>query len=282
MEIESFSSTLKNDNIKEIAIGRFDGMHLAHQKLFSKLSSKCGAILVIDAGYSNLTPHKYKQEYTKYPIMLMDLASIRHLDDIGFIQALKDRFCTLEKIVVGYDFRFGKDRKFDIYDLNKNFDGIVDIVDEVKVDSIAVHSKIIREYIQDGNINMANKLLGREYKVYGDQVKGQGLGKEKFIPTMNLVTGDFLLPSEGVYATKTIFDRKIYDSITFVGHRVSTDGSFAVETHIIDKDISKHSTKDIAVKFISKIRDNKKFDSFEELKVQIELDLKHAKDILFI
>jgi riboflavin kinase/FMN adenylyltransferase len=281
MEIESFSFTFKNDDIKELAIGRFDGMHLAHQKIFSKLSSN-GAILVIDPGYSNLTPHKYKQNYTNKPILYLKLSTVKHLDGLEFIEALEKRFVNLEKIIVGYDFRFGKDRKYDIYDLNKKFSGVVDVVDEVKLDSIAVHSKVIREYITDGDFNMANRLLGRVYKVYGDQVSGQGLGQREFIPTINLLTGDFLLPSEGVYATKTMLDGTILDSITFVGHRVSTDNSFAVETHIIDKDIQNHTTKDISVSFIAKIRSNKKFESFEELKTQIYIDLKQAKDILYV
>jgi riboflavin kinase/FMN adenylyltransferase len=282
MEIESFSFTLENDDIKEIAIGRFDGMHLAHQRVFDKLSSSNGAILVIDPGYSNLTPHTYKQKYTSLPIFFLKLSSVKHLDGLEFIDALKDKFKSLEKIVVGYDFRFGKDRKYDIYDLSSKFDGVVDIVDEVKIDSIAVHSKVIREYISHGDFAMANKLLGRDYKIHGYQVRGQGLGKKEFIPTINLNIEEFLLPNEGVYATKTSLNNTIFDSITFVGHRVSTDNSFAVETHIIDKDIDNQNTKEVTVSFVAKIRDNKKFDSFEELKGQILIDIVHARDILFV
>lgn len=280
MEIENFSSTIKNSEIKELAIGRFDGMHLAHQKLFSKLNKDSGAILAIDPGYSNLTPHIYKKRYTKLPIIFLKLEKIKHIDGLEFIKSLKEEFANLEKIVVGYDFRFGKDRKYDIYDLGRAFDGIVEVIEEIKVDSIGVHSKVIREYISMGDFAIANKLLGREYIITGNQIRGQGIGKEKFVATINLDTYEFLLPSEGIYATKTTIDNKSYDSVTFVGHRVTTDNSYAVETHILDMDIQVYDKEHIDVMFITKIRDNKKFNTFEELKKQIELDLIDTKYIL--
>ena len=124
---------------------------------------------------------------------------------------------------------------------------------------------------------MANKLLGKEYKIYGQQIKGQGLGAKSFVPTINLKVDEFLLPNEGVYITKTILDEKEFDSITFLGHRITTDGSFAVETHIIDEEINNddHTTQ---IKLYNKLRENKKFDTFEELKNQILDDIKSAKN----
>ena len=124
---------------------------------------------------------------------------------------------------------------------------------------------------------MANKLLGKEYKIYGHHISGQGLGAKSFVPTINLKVNEFLLPKEGVYITKTLLDDDEYNSITFLGHRVTTDGSYAVETHILDNDI-KDCPYTVQIKFIEKIRDNQKFDSFEKLKIQIDEDLKNAKN----
>ena len=171
----------------------------------------------------------------------------------------------------------GKNRRYCIEGLKKLFNGEVLVLDEIKIDDIAVHSRIIREYIKDGNINMANKLLGKEYKIYGHQIKGQGLGNKSFVPTINLKIDEFLLPKEGVYITKTILDEEEYNSITFLGHRFTTDGSYAVETHIIDKDIvnNNYTTQ---IKFYEKLRDNQKFDSFEELKKQILDDIESARN----
>ena len=271
------SSILVNKNtITSIAIGGFDGMHSAHQELFKNLDEN-GAILSIESGYANLTPKRYRQEYSIYPIYYYVLENIRHLEGDEFIKLIKEEFPNLKKIVVGFDFCFGKNRKYCIEKLKDLFNGEVLVIDEIKIDEIPVHSRIIRQYLKDGNIKMANKLLGKEYKIHGHQIKGQGLGTKSFVPTINLKVDEFLLPQEGVYITKTILDNKEYKSITFLGHRVTTDGSYAVETHILDENIT-NDNYTTQVKFYEKIRDNKKFDSFEDLKKQIFDDIELAKN----
>jgi len=270
------SSILVNKNtITSIAIGGFDGMHSAHQELFKNLDDN-GAILSIESGYANLTPKRYRQEYSIYPIYYYVLENIKHLEGDEFIRLLKEEFPNLKKIVVGFDFCFGKNRRYCIEKLKELFKGEVLVIDEIKIDDIAVHSRIIRQYIKDGDIKIANKLLGKEYKIYGHQIKGQGLGAKSFVPTINLKIEEFLLPQEGVYVTKTILDDKEYNSITFLGHRATTDGTYAVETHIIDEDI-KNSNYTTQIKFYEKLRDNKKFDSFDELKKQILNDIETAR-----
>ncbi|MBP9490383.1 MAG: bifunctional riboflavin kinase/FAD synthetase [Aliarcobacter sp.] len=271
------SSILVNKNtITSIAIGGFDGMHIAHQELFKNLDNN-GAIVSIESGYANLTPKRYRQEYSIYPIYYYVLDSIKHLEGDEFIRLLKEEFPNLKKIVVGFDFCFGKNRKYCTEKLKELFDGEVLVIDEIKLENIAVHSRIIREYIKDGDIKMANKLLGKEYKIYGQQITGQGLGAKSFVPTINLKVDEFLLPNEGVYITKTILDDLEFNSISFLGHRITTDGSYAVETHIIDKDI-KNNNHTTQIKFCEKLRDNQKFDSFEELKNQIFEDINLAKN----
>lgn len=270
------SSILVNKNtITSIAIGGFDGMHYAHQQLFKNLDEN-GAILSIESGYANLTPKRYRQEYSKYPIYYYVLENIKHLEGNQFIKLLKEEYPNLKKIVVGFDFCFGKNRKYCVTQLKELFKGKVIVLDEIKLDNIPVHSRVIREYISNGKINIANKLLAKEYKIYGTQIKGQGLGSKSFVPTINLKVDEFLLPNEGVYITSTILNDKEYKSVTFLGHRVTTDGSFAVETHILDEEvINKKYT--IEIKFFEKLRDNEKFDSFDKLKEQILLDIQKAK-----
>ncbi|MGE4383798.1 MAG: bifunctional riboflavin kinase/FAD synthetase [Arcobacter sp.] len=271
------SSTLVNKNtITSIAIGGFDGMHVAHQELFKNLDEN-GAIVSIESGFANLTPKVYRQEYSDYPIYYYVLDNIKHLEGDQFIKLLNEEFPNLKKIVVGYDFCFGKNRRYCIEKLKELFHGNVKIIDEIKIDDIAVHSRVIREYLKDGEIEIANKLLGKEYKIYGHQIKGQGLGTKSFVPTINLKVEQFLLPKEGVYITKTILNEIEYNSVTFLGHRVTTDGSYAVETHILDEDII-NDTYTIQIKFIKKIRDNLKFDSFDELKNQIDKDIETTKN----
>ena len=271
------SSILVNKNtITSIAIGGFDGMHSAHQELFKRLD-KNGAIVSIESGYANLTPRRYRQEYSIYPIYYYVLENIKHLEGDEFIKLLKEEFPNLQKIVVGFDFCFGKNRRYCTEKLKELFKGEVEIIDEIKIDNIPVHSRIIREYLKDGDIETATKLLGKEYKIYGHQIRGQGLGSKNFVPTINLKVDEFLLPKEGVYITKTILNEHEYNSITFLGHRVTTDGSYAVETHILDKDII-NKEYIVQVKFLKKLRDNKKFEKFEELKKQILDDIESAKE----
>lgn len=277
MEMRKNSSTLVNKNtITSIAIGGFDGMHIAHQELFKCLDENAG-ILSIESGYANLTPKSHRQEYSKYPIYYYVLDNIKHLEGAQFIRLLKEEYPNLKKIVVGFDFCFGKNRKYCVKDLKELFDGEVLVIDEIKQNGIPVHSRFIREYIKDGQIKTANEFLGKEYKIYGKQIKGQGLGSKSFVPTINLFVEEFLLPNEGVYITKTILNDKEYNSVTFLGHRVSTDGSYAIETHILNEDIiNKEYT--IQIKFFDKIRSNEKFESFDLLKKQIFKDISDAKE----
>ena len=267
-------STLKN-NITSIAIGGFDGMHLAHQELFKQLDNN-GAIIVIHTGYANLSPLKYRQEYSKYPIFYYDLDDIRDYSAKKFINLLQLQYPKLDKIVVGYDFHFGKEAKYSSDDLKKLFKKNVTVVPEISHKGIAVHSRIIRELLKNGDIPLANELLTRAYKIYGTNIKGQGLGSKEFVPTINLNIDNFLLPKEAIYATKTTIDNISYNSISFIGHRVTTDNKFAIETHILDKTITTITNENISIEFYKRIRDNKKFAKFEDLKAQILKDIKDA------
>ncbi len=142
------SSILVNKNsVTAIAIGGFDGMHLAHQELFKNLGNN-GGIVAIESGYANITPKTYRQEYTNYPVYYYVLDNIKHLTGERFIELLEEEFPNLEKIVVGFDFCFGKDRKHCTIHLGKLFKGEVQVINEVKVDDIPVHSRVIREYIK--------------------------------------------------------------------------------------------------------------------------------------
>jgi len=248
-------------------------MHLAHQELFKKLD-KNGGIIVIQTNYANISPFRHREKHTEYPIYFYPLENIKHLNGKQFIKLLKEEFPNLKKIVVGYDFHFGHQAAYNNENLKDFFNGTVEIVDEYKIENVAVHSRIIRAYLRDGNISFANKLLGYEYQLSGLSIIGQGLGKKQFVPTINLDVTDFLIPQEGIYITKTQLGNHVYNSVTFIGHRVTTDGKFAVETHILNKDFNQEVPKNVQVQFIEKIRNNKKFDRFEDLKRQIEDDIR--------
>jgi riboflavin kinase/FMN adenylyltransferase len=271
MEMLRFSTILKSSEITSVAIGGFDGMHLGHMELVKKLDEN-GVLLVIDKKNSNLTPDGFRCRYVKNGCVFLELDSIKHLTKDEFIEFLKKSFPSLKKVVVGYDFRFGKDREGSSESLGKEFEVVT--VSEVKVDGISVHTNVIREALKK-DISLANKLLGREYEVFAKSVKGQGIGTKELVPTINLET-IFLLPKSGVYATVTKIDTVYHDSISFIGHRQTTDGKFAFETHLLDVIID-CPPKTLEVRFVDFIRDNKKFDTIKALRYQIGKDIKRRR-----
>jgi len=269
-------------NSTSIAIGGFDGMHIGHQHLFSALGER-GTIVAIETGYANLTPKRERENFTHYPIMYIELEAIRHLSGEEFIAFLKEKFPKLQKIVVGYDFQFGKNRKHAVEDLKTLFDGEVKVIDKVTFEGESVHSNKIRTKLQLGDIKGANAYLGHNYTIKGEHISGQGIGTTELVATINLQTDGFLVPKEGVYVTLTRIDDEehYHPSVSFIGHRVTTDGSFAVETHVLDGEVI--CKERASISFVRFIRDNKKFETLSELKEAIKKDIAVAsKELQFL
>jgi len=266
-------------NVKAVAIGGFDGMHEGHQHLFEVLGEH-GAIVVIETGYANLTPGRERERFTTHPIVYVPLEEVRELDCRGFVNYLKTRFPGLERIVVGYDFRFGKDRRCSHEDLKRLFGGEVRVIDEVRIGGDSVHSHKIRAKLKIGDIVGANRFLGHNHTIRGRVVQGQGIGAKELVPTLNMRVEGFLLPKEGVYATLARLDDEEHfrAAVSFIGHRLTTDGSFAVETHLLDDTVTEVSQ--IEVSFVKRLRENRKFASMPELAAAIEADIEAARKAL--
>ncbi|MDD5359194.1 MAG: bifunctional riboflavin kinase/FAD synthetase [Sulfurovaceae bacterium] len=261
--------------IKSIAIGAFDGIHVAHNVLVDKAD----AIIVIERNGAVLTPGHKRAKYTNKPIFFYHLDKIKDLTPKEFIDLLMKNFKDLEEIIVGYDFGFGRDKSGSIDTLKEFFVGNVTVIEMIKYEDIAIHSRVIKNYIREGKIQEANKMLGRSYQISGSVITGQGLGSKRFVPTLNIDITGYLLPKEGIYATQTKIGDIWHKSVSFIGHRVSTDGKFAVETHIVDKEI--HGVKNLVeIKFEQFIRGNKKFDNLDELKEQIDKDIQKVKEFI--
>lgn len=284
----SFLSLLKNPklahSITSIALGKFDGMHIAHKALFEALDEN-GAILCIESNQGVLLPKKYRDFYTKYPIFHLDLEIVKHKNDKEFITFLLDILPHLKRIVVGYDFRFGKDRYYYPFDLKKSFLGEVVVINEVMYKKLSVHSGLIREFLVNGNLKQANQFLGRPYEMRGNIVRGQGIGAKELVATINLDNNDgFLLPQEGVYAGyiqlgKQSVESKKHKAVIFIGYRVSTDKTFAIEGHLLGISLEVKE-KEAGFYFVKKIRDNAYYESLELLKEQILKDIQKANKIL--
>ncbi|PAF44249.1 bifunctional riboflavin kinase/FAD synthetase [Helicobacter sp. 11S02596-1] len=279
--MRSFFSISKNPEITSLAMGKFDGVHIAHQKLFEFLDHN-GCVLVIDKPNTTcITPLSLRQKLIAHPAYLLEFQKIHSWDGKDFVAFLCEKLPRLQKIVVGYDFRFGKNKNYGADDLKSLFDGEVLIVPEIKMNAIPLHSTIIRELIGFGDIALANQLLGRHYEIFGEVVSGQNLGAKELYPTINIKTHQFVLPGNGVYASLTHIDSGVFASVCFVGNRLSTDRNFSIETHLLDKKITLKA-KHIGIEFVQKIRDNRHFDSLSALKTQIGEDIAKARSLCLL
>ncbi|MDO7252705.1 bifunctional riboflavin kinase/FAD synthetase [Helicobacter cappadocius] len=277
--MKNFLSMSKSLEYSSVAIGKFDGVHIAHKKLFKYLDDN-SCVLVIHKSHSKfLTPLKIREKLISKPSYKLPFKDIHSWDGERFADFLDKKLPNLKRIVVGYDFRFGKDKSYGADDLKSLFKAEVLIVPEIKIENLPLHSSIIRELIGFGDIKLANKLLGRNYSLEGGVICGQNLGSKELYPTINIKTQSFVLPGNGVYASFTHFKSRVFPSVSFVGNRLSTDRHFSIETHILDKNIELEE-KTIQIEFVDKIRDNRHFENLSELKHQISLDIKNAKDIL--
>lgn len=273
------------NSIDSIAIGKFDGLHIAHNVIFSFLGDN-GIILSIESDNGILLPKQYRDFYVPNKIYNLHLDVVRNNTCIEFVSFLIKVLPNLKRIVVGYDFRFGKNRNYYTFDLQKAFSGEVIIVDEVFYKKLSVHSGLIKELLISGNLKQANKLLGRYYEIRGNIIKGQGLGSKRLYATINIQNDGFLVLQEGVYAGYVQLGNQnlstpFYPAVIFIGNRVSTDKCFSIEGHLLGVQLEV-SDDNAGFYFVKKIRDNKYFDELEDLKMQISNDISEAQRILKI
>ena len=269
MEVIKYPTSYTSD-AEKIAIGGFDGMHYAHQKVIENADT----VLCIGIEYSSLTPFNLRDRHSKIPIVGIKLLDIKMLTAKEFVEFILKIFPKLDTIFVGYDFRFAKNRIGDIDTLRKLSIKNIEIIKEIKLNNISIHSKIIRDLISKGDIKLANKYLGFNYLISGKQIQGQGIGSKNIFPTINIKSKIFHMPKYGVYKTNTYLNDKKHPSISFIGNRVSTDNEFAIETHIIDELISSQDNMEVEIEFIYFLRENITFDNLESLKKQIKSDIK--------
>lgn len=311
--MQSFSSMLAENlapkRIANLAIGKFDGLHLGHKKLLDYLGDR-GAVLIIDKttirdnhndinneqnpnaqSEQNLgAQHQHfltslQDRLDRLPeACAVEFASVAKMSGEEFVATLLESLPSLETIIVGYDFRFGRDRLCGADDLRhlceleRSSNGRVIqtlIVPKVCYGEIPLHASVIKNFVRHGDIAVANAMLGWHYTITGDVIRGQGIASKELFPTINIRAQGYVLPASGVYATR--IDGKM--AVSFFGHRVSTDGAYAIESHIIDSEITQ-APEQLTIQMYKKIRENRRFDSLQELRAQIERDIKQAREIL--
>ncbi|MEK6545614.1 MAG: riboflavin biosynthesis protein RibF, partial [Nitrospinota bacterium] len=189
----------------------------------------------------------------------------------------------VREVFVGYDYKFGRGREGTIDYLKKmgeEFGFKVTVIDAITVDGQVVSSTLVRDTIEDGDMEKANRLLGRWYSIEGKVVGGFKKGVMIGFPTANIDTSYDLLPHTGVYAARTIVDGEIYDGIANVGFNPTFHRDrLSVEIHIFDFSSDIYG-REIEIIFIKRLREEIEFGSAEKLKAQIKKDIEVTRGIL--
>jgi len=282
---------LKNNEVLpaglSIALGAFDGVHMGHKKLIENIVSyaranNCKSCVytfdILPSGARYITD--WEQRIGIFEKLGVDYLYIRSFD-AGFkgmsaYDFLEAYISKANYVSVGFNFRFGKGREgntkiLENYCRENNI--TIDVVSPVYLYDEIVSSTKIRGYIEENNFEMAKKMLGYNFTVDGVVEHGDAIGRTIGFPTANIsVDENRIMPLEGVYATITEFDGKMYPSITNYGGKPTFKKSrILLETNLFDFEGDLYGKK-ISVHFVEKIRDVMTFNSADELKGQLIAD----------
>ena len=296
MEIQRIKDYKDITNAKDsvLVLGYFDGLHRGHKVLFDKakeIAKRDNLALTVltfnesprlalsrftpDLLLSLTSPEKRYEKFAEYGVdylYLIDFTStFSKLSAKNFLENYIKQL-RAKTIVVGFDYKFGHDRK-DAIDLAQQFNGEVVVVPEVQDNGEKISSTRIRQLIFDGNIKEVNRLLGYNFSTRGIVVHGDARGRTIGFPTANLAPIDnVFLPGDGVYVSDVIVNGKSYRAMTSVGKNVTFGGTeLRLEANIFDfKDEIYGETVEII--WLDKIRDMVKFAGADELIEQLKSD----------
>lgn len=296
MEIQRIKDYKDITNAKDsvLVLGYFDGLHRGHKVLFDKakeIAKRDNLALTVltfnesprlalsrftpDLLLSLTSPEKRYEKFAEYGVdylYLIDFTStFSKLSAKNFLENYIKQL-RAKTIVIGFDYKFGHDRK-DAIDLAQQFNGDVVVVPEVQDNGEKISSTRIRQLIFDGNIKEVNRLLGYNFSTRGIVVHGDARGRTIGFPTANLAPIDnVFLPGDGVYVSDIIVNGKSYRAMTSVGKNITFGGTeLRLEANIFDfKDEIYDETVEII--WLDKIRDMVKFAGADELIEQLKSD----------
>ena len=298
----------KNFNISNrfknaaIAIGNFDGFHLGHQKVINKGKSlakkhrlKFGLlvfhplpVMFFNKKINNFRIDTLKQKIENSEKLGIDFIIIKKFDKNfsktsaeNFISQILHKKLKAKLIFISQNFKFGRNRIGNINLLKKRerlFNYKTKTVDPLIKNKFLISSTLIRKNIKNGKIAFVNKMLGRPWTIEGIVKRGEKRGRKIGFPTCNLELGDYVIPKAGVYASKIILNENSKKKgIVNVGYKPTFGkNKLLLEAHIFGfkKNLYDKTIKIMLLKFIRK---EKKFKNITELKKQIKIDVKRAK-----
>ncbi len=303
MQVHTDIEHLPHFNKAVVTIGTFDGVHTGHQKIISQLKSEAKRIggetvIITFHPHPRKVVHQHKRQLQlittiEERIELLSAQGIDHLIIVPFTQHFSElspneyveqflqEKCRPHTVIIGYDHKFGKERKGDYRLLeeysSKGFFELKEIPQHVLNDS-AVSSTLIRESLKEGEIEKVNTLLGYDFFFEGIVVAGNRRGRTIGFPTANLQVAneEKILPGNGVYAVNVKIEGRLFRGMMNIGIRPTVDGSTkTIEVNIFDfdEDIYGETIRVTVKRFLRK---EQKFEGIDALKDQLEKDKQNA------
>ena len=289
-----------------IALGNFDGLHLAHRSiirracLLAQQNKEKSAVFLFD-------PHPVTKLYSRKDFLLISSVKRRSeiLEELGvdflIVEEFNEKIASLSPfhfvvdylvntfrvggVVVGFDYTFGNRGRGTAAHLLKwgeKFNFIVEVVPPVIIGDEVVSSSLIRELLARGEVKNAAQYLGTNFKISGLVVRGEGRGKILGFPTANLQIQDgLLLPANGVYLCSIAYGGKRHFALTNIGSKPTfhPGNAIVVEVYLIDFCGDLYG-EELTVEFLHRIRKEAVFSGANSLKEQIHIDLKRAKELI--
>jgi len=288
--------------------GTFDGVHFGHQKIL-KILTDTAKEKNMESVVLTFSPHPRKVLFPDgKPLFLINTLDekieqlkkhgVDHLiiypftldfSRISALEYVRDFLLNelkVSKLVIGYDHQFGRNREGDfnyLKELSPLYEFEIEEISAQDINEVNISSTKIRKAILNGDIETANEYLGYQFSITGDVVEGKKLGNTIGFPTANIqpTSNDKIIPKNGAYAVSVTVDSKQYGGMLNIGHNptVSSDQTQHIEVNIFDFNQNIYGT-DITVYFIKRLRDEKKFESVDELKQQLADDALLAKQFV--
>ena len=286
-------------------IGNFDGVHLGHQAVLDQLKSSAEELGLVstvvlfepqpveffspDNAPSRLTRLREKlQEFEKHGIdrvvCIRFDETIARLSAVEFVEKILLNGLAIEKLIIGDDFRFAKNREGDYHfllDAGQHYGFDVSMTESFNSGDERISSTLIRQALAEGNINKATVMLGRPYRIGGRVAHGDKRGRKIGFATANIELHRYLSPVAGIFSGRVYgIGNKALDAVIYVGSKPVYKGDRVVlEVHILDFDEEIYG-RHIQVEFLEKLRGEGEFETEEELVKQIQIDINNARESL--
>jgi len=285
--IESYSGQKRS----AVTLGKFDGLHLGHQKLIDKIisyaSDECESIVcAFDMHRDSLMTGRERREHLEPKVdWLIDqpfTKSLREMEAEEFIDRILYKVLRAAHIVVGTDFSFGYGKRGNaalLQEMADQYGYTVDVIEKERYLGTVISSTYIKDALAQGDVKLAERLLGYPYEMTGIVRHGKQLGRTLGFPTMNIEPEkNKILPRFGVYACRVRIDGKWYDAVGNAGIKptVTDEQRRLLEVYVYGYDGDAYG-KEITAQFCEFERPETKFGSVEELKNNVMRDMRYGE-----